>query len=337
MLGGSSAINACIYTRGHASDYDEWAELGCEGWSYTEVLPYFKKSENYESGEDEFHGAGGPLHVSVGKGAHPIHHAFIAAAKSQQFKINTDFNDDDQEGVGLYDSTTYWDETRDGQRCSAAAAYLTPIRSRANLTVITHAHATKVLLKGKVAHGIQYRQKGQLNTVEATREVILSGGVFNSPQLLLLSGIGPEHKLAPHGIPVQHELAGVGANLQDHPDFTFGYRSKDDDLIGLGFGIAFRFLRELVGLGKAGQRSLALSLPSASGGFLKSSETLDKPDLQLHFVPGLLDDHARSLHLGYGYSCHVCILRPHSRGDVSLSDADPMSDPLIDTQISQPP
>ena len=332
VLGGSSAINACIYTRGHATDYDEWESLGCDGWSYKDVLPYFKKSENYGNGENAFHGSGGPLHVSTNKGHHPIHDAFIAAAESLQYKVNTDFNGDDQEGVGLYDSTTYWDEPRDGKRCSAADAYLTPVASRSNLTIITGAHATNIQLDGNRARGVEFRQKGQLQSVEASREVLLCGGVFNSPQLLLLSGIGPAEKLTPHGIAVQHELAGVGANLQDHPDFTFGYRSKDTDLVGLGFGTVFRFFRELFGLGKSGQRPLSRSMVAASGGFIKSSEDIEKPDLQFHFVPGLIDDHARKMRVGYGYSCHVCILRPHSRGDVALNDANPLSDPLIDTR-----
>ena len=331
VLGGSSAINACLYTRGHASDYDDWANLGCDGWSYKDVLPYFKKAEHHENGANQYHGSDGPLHVSVGKSVHPINHAFIKAANEKDIKSNTDFNGEDQEGLGLFDSTVYWDKLRDGKRCSAAAAYLTPHRARSNLTIITGAHATKILLEDKTATGVSYQHKGQQKSVNAKREVLLSGGAYNSPQLLLLSGIGPKEKLIPHGIDVQHELTGVGANLQDHVDFTLGYKSKDGSLFGVGFQTTFRFLKELIGLGKAGQRSLARSLFSQSGGFVKSSEDIDRPDLQFHFVHALLDDHARKLHLGYGFSCHVCVLRPYSRGDVSLKDSNPLSDPAIDT------
>ncbi len=332
VLGGSSAINACLYTRGHTTDYDDWANQGCEGWSYKDVLPYFKKAEHHENGENQYHGSHGPLHVSIGKSVHPINHAFIKAANEKNIKSNTDFNGEDQEGVGLFDSTVFWDKLRNGQRCSAAAAYLTPHRNRSNLTVITHAHATKIIIENKVATGINYQHKGQNKTVTAKHEIILSGGAYNSPQLLLLSGIGPAEKLTPHGIEVKHELAGVGANLQDHVDFTLGYKSKDNSLFGIGLHTTFRFLKELIGLGKSGQRSLARSLFSQSGGFVKSSEEIDRPDLQFHFVHGLLDDHARKLHLGYGFSCHVCVLRPFSRGDVSLKDNKPLSDPAIDTK-----
>ena len=333
VLGGSSAINACLYLRGHASDYDAWEAEGCKGWSFKDVLPYFKKSENYENGENDFHGSDGPLHVAVGKSVHPINKAFIKAANSKNIKTNTDFNSDYQEGVGLFDSTVYWDKQRDGLRCSAAAAFLTPNQVRENLTVITDAHATKIILEDKTAKGIRYLHKGQEKTVYANREVLLSGGAYNSPQLLLLSGIGPENKLIPHGIDQKHELPGVGANLQDHVDFTLGYKSKDNTLFGVGFKTIFRFLKELIGLTKSGQRSLARSLFSQSGGLVKSSADVERPDLQLHFVHGLLDDHARKLHLGYGFSCHVCVLRPYSRGDVSLKDGNPLSDPEIDSKL----
>ncbi len=333
VLGGSSAINACLYVRGHASDYDDWEAQGCNGWSYNDVLPYFKISEHHENGENDYHGSGGPLHVALGKSVHPINHAFIQAAKTQGIKNNTDFNNEDQEGMGLYDSTVYWDKKRNGLRCSTATAYLTPIAERENLTIITHAHASKVLLENKVATGVRYLQKGHEKTIKAKREVLLSGGTFNSPQLLLLSGIGPSDKLTPHNIEVKHELPGVGANFQDHVDFTLGYKSKDNSLFGVGFKTVFRYLREQIGFGRTNQRSLARSLFCASGGFAKSSDDIERPDLQFHFVYGLLDDHARKLHLGYGFSCHICVLRPYSRGDVSLIDNNPLSDPDIDVNL----
>ncbi|MEN8738877.1 MAG: GMC family oxidoreductase N-terminal domain-containing protein, partial [Phaeobacter gallaeciensis] len=232
-LGGSSAINAMLYVRGHAGDYDEWAALGCDGWGWSDVLPYFQRAENNEAGSDAVHGGDGPLQVSHQKSPRPITRAFVEAGKALQIRETADFNTGDNEGIGLYQVTQFHAAEKNGERCSAAAAYLHPVMDRANLTVITGAHATKVLFQGKRATGVAYRKGGQDLTVNAGREVILCGGAFNSPQLLQLSGVGRPEDITPHGIGMVHELPGVGQNLQDHLDFTLAYKSKDRDNFGI--------------------------------------------------------------------------------------------------------
>jgi choline dehydrogenase-like flavoprotein len=327
-LGGSSAINAMLYVRGHPKDYDEWAELGCDGWAWKDVLPYFKRSENNERGADALHGAGGPLHVSNQKSPRPVTAAFIQAANERQIRSNEDFNGPEQEGVGYYQCTQFHNE-RNGERCTSAAAYLHPHLDRKNLTVITRALATRILLDGKRAKGIVYRQGGQEKTVEARREVILSGGAYNSPQLLLLSGIGPADELRRHGIAVVHELPGVGKNLQDHLDFILAYKSNDHDMVGIGLRGTLSLVKHILQWRKDGTGMISSTFAEA-GAFIKSDPSLDRPDLQLHFVIAIVDDHARKLHMGYGFSCHVCVLRPHSVGEVRLASADPLAPPAID-------
>jgi len=331
-LGGSSAINAMLYVRGHRSDYDDWAAKGCDGWSYDDVLPYFKKSENNERGEDDLHGHNGPLVVSDPNSPRPVTGAFIEAANQMQHRANPDFNGEIQEGVGLYQLTQFRDAERNGSRCSAAAAYLHPNMDRENLTVITKAHATKIRFKGKKATGVAYvKGKRQLSVV-AAREVILCGGTFNSPQLLLLSGVGPVDELQSHGVDQVHELPGVGKNLQDHIDFILAYKSKSADMIGIGLRGTIPLLRHIGQYRKDGTGMCATSYAEA-GAFLKTDPSLDRPDIQLHFVVAIVDDHSRKLHLGYGYSCHVCVLRPHSAGSVGLQSADPFAPPRIDPQF----
>lgn len=332
-LGGSSAINAMVYVRGHKADYDEWAASGCAGWSWDECLPYFRKSENNENGADEFHGADGPLHVSNQKSPRPISRAFVQAATECQHREVSDFNAGDNEGVGLFQVTQFHDPKRNGERCSAAAGYLFPIRGkRANLTILTKAPATRVLMEGKRAVGVAYRRGRSEHTVRATREVILSGGVFNSPQLLMLSGIGPADEIRRHGLEVVQNLPGVGKNLQDHLDFILAYKTKDPDNFGIGPAGAMRLTGHLHRWCKDGTGMLAS--PFAEGcAFLKTSPELDRPDIQLHFVISIVDDHARRLHLGYGFSSHVCVLRPHSRGEVFLKSADPLAAPGIDPRF----
>ena len=331
-LGGSSAINAMLYIRGHPSDYDGWADMGCDGWSYEEVLPYFKRSEGNARGADALHGGDGPLQVCDQKSPRPVARAFVEACAQSQIRVNDDFNGPEQEGAGLYQVTQFWDRTRNGERCSAAAAYLHPVMTRKNLTVVTGAHATGVVLDGKRATGVRYRKDGREATVEARREVILSGGTFNSPQLLLLSGIGPADELRRHGIPVAHELAGVGRNLQDHVDFVLCWKSGNADMVGIGARGAVNLAKHMLQWRRDGSGMIAT--PYAEGGaFLKSDPSLDRPDLQLHFVVAVVDDHGRRLHLGYGYSCHVCVLRPFSRGEVGLIDGDPLSPPRIDPKF----
>lgn len=336
-LGGSSAINAMLYVRGHRDDYDEWANLGCDGWSWEDCLPYFRRSENNERGADGFHGADGPLQVSDQKSPRPITRAFIEAAKQLQHRETEDFNTGDNEGVGLYQVTQFHDRTKNGERCSAAAAYLFPVMAgRSNLTIVTGAHATRILFDGKRATGIEYRTGKTTSRVAATKEVILSGGTFNSPQLLQLSGVGRAADIQRHGIKMVHELPGVGQNLQDHLDFILAYKTRDTDNFGIGAAGTGRLLKSIMQWRRDGTGMIAT--PFAEGaGFLKTDPSLLRPDIQLHFVISIVDDHARKLHMGYGFSCHVCALRPHSRGEVFLESADPMAAPGIDPRFLSDP
>ncbi|MEX5597755.1 GMC family oxidoreductase [Pseudophaeobacter sp. C1-32P7] len=335
-LGGSSAINAMLYVRGHAGDYDEWAALGCDGWGWSDVLPYFQRAENNEAGGDAVHGGDGPLQVSHQKSPRPITRAFVEAGKALQIRETADFNTGDNEGIGLYQVTQFHAAEKNGERCSAAAAYLHPVMDRANLTVITGAHATKVLFQVKRATGVAYRKGGQDLTVNAGREVILCGGAFNSPQLLQLSGVGRPEDITPHGIGMVHELPGVGQNLQDHLDFTLAYKSKDRDNFGISLPGSVSLLKHINDWRKTGKGMLAT--PFAEGAaFLKTDPTLERADVQLHFVISIVDDHARKLHLGHGFSCHICVLRPKSRGAVGLTSGDPMAPPRIDPQFLSDP
>ncbi|HEY4818756.1 MAG TPA: GMC family oxidoreductase N-terminal domain-containing protein, partial [Candidatus Acidoferrum sp.] len=220
-LGGSSAINAMVYIRGHRRDYDEWAALGNTGWSYADVLPYFKRSEDNSELDGEYHGKGGPLRVSGSRSDNPVREIFLQAAREAQFRIREDFNAEDQEGLGTYQLTQ-----SKGERWSAARGYIHPhMGSRANLRVETRAYATKILFEGKRAVGVEYSQGKETKQIRARREVILASGAFQSPQLLMLSGVGDQAALAKHGIASVHHLPGVGGNLQDHPDFVFGFTS----------------------------------------------------------------------------------------------------------------
>lgn len=323
-LGGSSSINAMIYMRGHRADYDHWAALGNPGWSYAEVLPYFKRTEHQERGADDYHGVGGELNVADLRSPQPIDEAFIAAAEQRGIRRNSDFNGAEQEGVGLYQVTQ-----KNGERWSAAKGFLTPVLQRPNLTVITEAHASRILFEGRRAVGVAYRRNGQEEKLSASREVILSAGAFQSPQLLLLSGVGPAEELRRHGIPVLHELPGVGQNLQDHLDYVSCYTSKCSDLFGFSLTGSVKLAKAIGEYRKFRSGMLTTNFAEA-GAFLKSDPALEAPDLQLHFVIGLVDDHSRKRHMGHGYSCHVCVLRPKSRGSVTLHSADPLAAPKID-------
>ena len=332
-LGGSSAINAMLYVRGQKADYDGWADLGCDGWDWDSVLPYFKKAENNVRGGDDFHGNSGPLQVSNQKRPRPISEAFVEASTQMQMRRTEDFNTGDNEGAGLYQSTIFHSPDKNGERCSAAAGYLFPVLDkRPNLTVITGAHATRILFEGKRAVGVAYRQGKQDREVRASREVILSGGAFQSPQLLMLSGVGRPQDIQPHGIEMVHELPGVGQNLQDHLDFILAYKTKDRDNLGLGLRAGVALMGEILKWRKDGNSMIASTIAEA-GSFFKTDPSLDRPDVQTHFVISVVDDHARKLHMGHGYSCHVCVLRPHSRGEVFLHSADPMAPPGIDPRF----
>lgn len=328
-LGGSSAINAMLYIRGHREDYDDWEAAGCSGWAFDDVLPYFRQSEGNERGDSDLHGGQGPLRVCEQRSPRPLSKAFVDACAESQVRRNDDFNGPEQEGAGLYQVTQFWGERRAGERCSAAAAYLHPAMTRKNLTVVTGAHATGIVFDGKRATGVRYRTKAGEATVSAAREVILCGGAFGSPQLLMLSGVGPAEELKRHGITVLHDLPGVGKNLQDHLDFILSWRSKDADMFGIGARGTINLVRHIQSWRRDG--SGLISTPFAEGGaFLKSDPSVDRPDLQLHFVVAIVEDHGRKLRMGYGFSCHVCVLRPHSRGEVGLNDANPLSPPRID-------
>src|SRR6056297_982877 len=328
-LGGSSAINAMLYTRGHPRDYDEWADLGCEGWDWQSVLPWFRRAEGNARLSDDLHGQDGPLQVTDQNAPRAVSEAFIAACESLQIPRNADFNGARQEGAGLFQVTQYFEGPNRGERCSVAAAYLFPALGRANLTVIRKATAERVLLDGKRATGLRYRRKGRVQEVQATREVILSSGAFGSPHLLKLSGIGPAEELQAHGITPLHDLPGVGENLQDHLDYTLLEHSLDDDVISLDPKGLWRMARAGLSWGKSGQGHFTTPYGEA-GAFLRSKPGLDRPDLQLHFVIGVVDDHMRKLHFRPGYSCHVCVLRPYSRGRVTLRSARAADAPLID-------
>ncbi|MEN9865429.1 MAG: hypothetical protein RL748_1019 [Pseudomonadota bacterium] len=324
-LGGSSSSNAMVYTRGNAWDYDHWAELGNVGWSYADVLPLFKASANNERGADAFHGSGGPLNVTDLRSPNRLSQAYLQAATAVGYRATTDFNGPSQEGVALYQVTQ-----KNGERWSVARAYLHPVRQRPNLHIITRAHASRIMLEGKRATGVAYLQNGKPFEVRARREVLLSGGAINSPQLLLLSGIGPQAELARHGIAQQHELPGVGENLQDHLDVLVVHKCTKP----VSYGVSWR---NLLAQGKhlydylVHRRGPFTTNSAEGGGFVKSDAAQAIPDLQFHFSPAHLDDHARNLSraaftmIGHGYALHVCDLRPKSRGRIALHSKDPLA------------
>jgi len=327
-LGGSSSINAMLYVRGNRRDYDHWAELGNPGWSYDEVLPLFKRSENNEQIHNAYHGQGGPLNVTYPRHDSPISQLFLQSAQLNGILPNRDYNGAEQEGSFLYQVTH-----KNGERCSAAKAYLTPNLSRPNLQVITHAVSARVLLEGRRATGVAYHQGNELKQVRARREVILSSGAFGSPQLLMLSGIGPADELGKHGIAVAHALPGVGQNLQDHIDYVQTWRVPSSTET---FGVSMRGSTKLA---KAvfewrNQRSgMVTSTFATAGAFFRSAPEVQAPDLQLVFVIAVVDDHARKMHLGHGISCHVDVLRPCSRGTVGLHSSDAREAPRIDPRF----
>lgn len=325
VLGGSSSVNAMIYTRGHPRDYDDWAAQGNPGWAWSDVLPFFKRAEHNERGADDFHGSGGPLNVMDLRSPNRHSPDFVLAGEQAGYAHNPDFNGAEQEGVGLYQVTH-----KNGERYSAAKAYLTPHRARPNLQVLTGAHATRILLEGQRAVGVEFMQDGQKRELRAQREVLLSAGALLSPQLLMLSGIGPADQLREHGITLRHELPGVGRNLQDHVDVVLVYDAPQlTDLFGLSFKGALNVVRGIFDWRQ--QRSGMLTTNFAeAGGFIRSQASEAIPDLQLHFVIGKLVNHGRTTTTGHGYSCHVCLLRPKSRGSVRLASADPLAAPLID-------
>ncbi|MGY1834472.1 GMC family oxidoreductase [Blastococcus sp. SYSU DS0510] len=320
LLGGSSSINAMIYVRGARADYDEWAELtGDPSWSYDRVLPLFKRMEDNARGADEWHGVGGPLRVEDLRSPHPWTTAVVEAAVASGYPRNADFNGAAQEGVGRYQVTQ-----KRGRRWSAADAYLHPAASRPNLTVRTGALTTRVLVEGGRATGVEYRAGGQLRTVRATREVVLSGGAVNSPQLLMLSGIGPADHLREVGVDVVHDLPGVGAGLQDHPLVPVVWNVRS--------GRSLRLAETPVNLARwkvAGRGPLTSNLAEA-GLFTRSNPQLAEPDLQMHFLPVKFWKQAEVDPDAEAFTSAVVLVRVHSRGSVRLRSADPTWAPAID-------
>ena len=309
VLGGSSSINAMCYIRGVSGDYEDWAAQGATGWHWDNVLPYFRKSESNSRGGDSLHGGDGPLSVSDLRYTNPLSQAFIDAGQQIGLAHNRDFNGATQDGIGFYQVTQ-----REGARCSSAVAYLNPARQRPNLTVHTGAVVSRITFEGQRASGVTYAMRGQAFHQPAAREIIVSGGAINSPQLLMLSGIGPSEELRKHGIAVVADRAGVGGNLQDHLDICTLFHSTQavtyDRLSDLKTAFDY-YLR--------GRRGPGTSNVAEAGGFVRSPLAPDdRADIQFHFVPAMLDDHGRNRLPGDGYTLHACFLRPRSRGRVSL-------------------
>jgi choline dehydrogenase len=323
ILGGSSSINAMIYIRGQAADYDHWHKVGNAGWGYADVLPYFKKAERNERLHDDFHGGDGPLNVAERPYTNPLSHAFVAAAQQAGVPLNADFNGATQLGCGLFQVTQ-----KGGARWSAASAYLHPASARGNLTIITKAQAMRVLIEHGRAVGVEYVRGGKPHTVRAEREVLLAAGAINSPQLLLLSGIGPADELRANGAPVVFDLPGVGKNLQDHINVNIVRRAekpitldgKDRGLAALA--VALQWLLRRTGPGT--------SNVAEAGAFVVSRLGAPTPDIQYHFIPAQVVNHARTRLDGHGVTLHACCLRPQSRGEIRLGSADPLAPPVMD-------
>lgn len=323
-LGGSSSVNAMIYIRGEKQDYEHWESLGAKGWGWDSVFPYFIKAENHQCGKNQDHGDQGPLAVSDLRHKDTLSHTFVDAAQEVTENRVEDFNSEQREGLGFYQVTQ-----KNGQRCSAAKAYLTDACARPNLTVLTQALVESVIIDNKIAKGVQVIKDGQRLELRANKEVILSSGAINSPQLLMLSGIGPKHHLAKHGIECKQDLPGVGQNLQDHLDILVQHRCKAWQGYAVAisafpkyFKAAFQYMFK--------RQGLFSSNIAEAGGFVKTQYAKDIPDIQYHFLPAILLDHGRKTAFGYGYGLHVCCLYPKSRGQITLQSADPTMPVLID-------
>ena len=325
-LGGSSSVNGMVYIRGHKWDYDHWASLGNEGWSYEEVLPYFIKSEHNESLSGDYHGKDGPLNVAELRHDNPFSRYFVEAG-SQYYPINDDFNGAKQEGVGLYQVTQ-----KNGKRCSAAVGYLNPVKHRSNLTILTDTIVDKVNLDNLKAVSVKCKTKNKDNEIHAEKEVLLCGGAYGSPTILMRSGIGNENFLRSKDIECLVNLKGVGENLQDHIDYISSHRVDSWDLFGSPFKTLKFTLRAPFELVKyiLASKGMWTSNLAEGGAFIKSDESLEIPDLQLHFTVAMVEDHGRESIWGNGFSCHVCLLRPKSVGTVHIASKNPNEDPIID-------
>ncbi len=323
VLGGSSSINGLLYVRGQHQDYDRWRQLGNSGWGYDDVLPYFKKAENQQRGGDDFHGVGGPLPVSDLGHPDPLSAAFIAAATETGIPYNPDFNGASQEGTGFFQTTTWR-----GRRASTAVAYLRPASGRGNLKVEISAKAQRIVFDGRRAVAVEYRGAGGLRTVRARKEILVSGGAYNSPQLLQLSGVGPAELLRKHGIDVALDAPGVGHDLQDHMQVRVVMRCAQP--ITLNDVVNSPVRRMLAGARYAAFRTGPLTIAAGtSGAFFKTNARLATPDIQVHFLPFSTDKMGEKLHSFSGFTASVCQLRPESRGSLRIGSADPMAPPEI--------
>lgn len=331
VMGGSSAINGMVYIRGHARDYDEWAQLGCKGWSYDDVLPYFKKSEGTDRADDPYHGSDGPLKVSQRTSNNPLNEAFLEAGAQLGLPFTHDFNGETQEGVGWYDQTIHR-----GRRQSTAKTYLAAAKGRANLTIMADTQARRVILNGKRVKGVEVTHKKKVHTLLASKEVILCGGTINSPQLMQLSGIGDPDDILAVGLPVLHELIGVGKNMQDHLDILVAAHLKDPISL-IRYQTPHRGIAELAKwfLKRPGVLS-DIVLPV--GGFIKTDKALERPDIQLHILLGMADQpHGFEKPHEHGMGIHMCQLRPRSRGTISLASNDPLAPAIIDPNYLSDP
>lgn len=322
VLGGSSSINAMIYIRGNKADYDHWAELGNTGWGYDDLLPYFTKGENNARIQDDFHGNDGELSVVDPNDPRELSKAFIEGAAEAGFEINDDFNGENQEGVGLYQITQ-----KAGKRMSTAGAFLKPALARKNLTVLTKAEVESLIWTGDRISGIKYRKNGTLEIAEAANEVILSAGAYNTPKLLLISGIGPAEELQELGIPVRKHAPGVGKNLQDHLIVPMVFDTYAQSTLETARG-----MKSLVNYLLWAEGPLSSNIAEA-GGFIKTLPELSAPDIQFHFGPGYFYNHGFGIPTkGYGYSLGPTLLQPDSIGEVKLASPQPSVAPLIDHQ-----
>ena len=337
VLGGSSTINGMIYVRGNRHDYDRWAQMGLSGWSYDEVLPAFRRSEEHVERDGAFHGTGGELTVCRARGANPLFDVFVEAGRQAGHPVNDDFNGAEQQGIGRYDFTI-----RRGKRCSVSTAFLRPIRHRRNLAIVTDSLVRRVVVEGDHATGVKVAHGNRALTIRAEREVILCAGTVNSPQLLMLSGIGPGDELRQHGIQVIHELPGVGRNLQDHVDCVLAYACTKPITLYRDLR-ADRLIRS-VAEGMLFGRGVATTFPYEAGAFLKTRPDLLAPDVQVHFMPAL--ESAAKLHFSkpfrkppleetHGFSMRVGPVNPESRGWIGLRSADPAHAPLIQPNYLQ--
>lgn len=331
-LGGSSSINSMVYIRGAASDYDEWASLGCTGWSYADVLPVFKKLENNQQGQSaEFHGFDGELLVDSPQDPNEVSDIFVAAGQALQLPHNTDFNADSQLGVGIYNVTQ-----DKGRRFSSYTAFVRPIEARENLTILTRAQVDRLVTDGPRVTQLNITLAGQATVLTCTKEVILSAGSINSPALLLQSGIGPAAELAAIGIDCVHDLPGVGKNLRDHIDGMITYRSNSTKTLGLSLrnlpAIIAAPLRYIFG----GKGMLSTNYVEA-GGFAKTKYAGEDPDIQFHFVPGYRSHRGRLVEYGHGYAMHTCVLRPKSVGELTLSPTSDGFEIAIDNRFFSAP